>query len=66
MRIFGASYLPPGEVDAESLMFKDPGGNPIVGFCLLCDKDFYSMEDVEAHNANDLAACAVFQGLKDK
>ena len=65
MRIFGASYLPQGEVDAESMMFKDTDGKPIVGFCLLCDKDFYSMEDVEAHNANDLAACAVFQGLKN-
>ena len=66
MRIFGASRLPLGEVDAESMMFKDADGKPIVGFCLLCNKDFYSMDDVEAHNANDLAACAVFQGLKNK
>jgi hypothetical protein len=66
MRIFRASYLPQGEVDAENVMFKDTDGKPIVGFCLLCDKDFYSMDDVEAHNANDLAACAVFQCLKNK
>jgi hypothetical protein len=64
MAILGAS-LPQGEADAESMMFKDTNGKPIVGFCLLCDKDFYSMDDVEAHNANDLAACAVFQGFRN-
>jgi len=65
MAIFGASYPPQGEIDAESMMFKDTDGKAIVGFCLLCDKDFYSMEDVEAHNANNLSACAVFQGFKN-
>lgn len=63
LRLLGASYLPQGEVDADSMM--DTVGKPIVGFCLLCDRDFYSLEEVEAHNANDLAACAVFQGSKN-
>ena len=31
--------------------------DPIVGFCLWCDKDFYSMEEVEAHNADNMKAC---------
>jgi hypothetical protein len=47
-------------------MFTDKDGNHIVGFCLWCDKDFYSMADVEDHNANDMANCLVSQELKDE
>jgi hypothetical protein len=50
----------------ESSMFKDNDGNPIVGFCLWCNQNFYSMEEVEAHNAENSKACPVFQELKDK
>jgi hypothetical protein len=64
----------PGQVPApqltadteESFMFKDEDGNHIVGFCLWCNKDFYSMDEVEAHNANGMAACAVSQELKEE
>jgi hypothetical protein len=50
--------------DTEATVFTDDEGNPIVGFCLWCDKDFYSVEEAEAHNANDSAACPVFQEMK--
>jgi hypothetical protein len=48
----------------ESWMFKDQDGNPIIGFCLWCNRNYYSMEEVEAHNADDMANCPVFQLLK--
>jgi hypothetical protein len=53
----------PGE---ESSMFQDEAGNHIVGFCLWCDKNFYSMEEHEAHTADMMANCPVFQELKDE
>lgn len=64
MNTFGTSDLLPGEGDHVSTVFKDD--DPSVGFCLWCGKDFYSMGEVEAHNANDSAACVVFQELKER
>ena len=52
--------------DDESSMFKDIDGNPIVGFCLWCNCNFYSHEEHEAHTADIMAACPVFQQLKDQ
>jgi hypothetical protein len=37
--------------------------DPIVGFCLWRDKDFCSMEEVEAHNADNMKACPVHEEL---
>jgi len=54
------------EGDERSLMFTDADGKPTVGFCLWCGADFYSFEDHEAHVADDMAACAVFQKMKDE
>ena len=59
----GLAAPPQAEPDAERGVFRDKDGNPIVGFCLWCDKDFYSMEEVEAHNADDMKACPVHQEL---
>jgi hypothetical protein len=28
----------------KATMFKDPDGNPIIGFCLWCGCDFYTMD----------------------
>jgi len=47
-------------------MFKDGDGKPTVGFCLWCNKNFYSSEEVAEHNADHLAKCPVFQQLKDE
>jgi hypothetical protein len=44
-------------------MFADSDGKSTVGFCLWCNRDFHSMEQVGAHNADDMAACPVFQEL---
>jgi hypothetical protein len=51
------------EPGAERGVFRDKDGKQIVGFCLWCDKDFYSMEEVEAHNADNMKACPVHEEL---
>ena len=48
----------------DDTMFHDAAGNPIMGFCLWCNRDFCSMEEHEAHVENDMAKCRVFQELK--
>ena len=52
--------LQPSADTEESSMFEDEAGNHIVGFCLWCDKNFYSMEEHEAHTADEMAACPAF------
>jgi hypothetical protein len=66
MRMFVGNDLPCSERPVDRDMLKDSDGKPIVGFCLWCDTNFYSMEEMDAHNANDSAACAVFQELKER
>ena len=61
MGILGTSDRPDEESASEPFMFHDKEGNPIIGFCLWCNKDFYSMEEVEDHNADDLKACPQMQ-----
>jgi len=59
-----ASTVPrQSEPGAERGVFRDRDGNPIVGFCLWCDKDFYSLEEVEAYNADNMKACPVHEEL---
>jgi len=60
-----AVEVPKGESE-ESSMFRDAEGNHIVGFCLWCNKNFYSMEESEKHTANEMANCPAFQELKDQ
>jgi hypothetical protein len=60
----GEAVAPPNAGPEQSSMFRDAEGNRTVGFCLWCGKDFYSMEEVETHNADDMAACEAFQQLK--
>ena len=62
----GQAIEPPAAEAEESSMFKGEDGNQTVGFCLWCNKNFYSMEDVEAHNADSMSACEVSQALKDE
>jgi hypothetical protein len=59
-----AHDLPHTENAAEGTMFIDRDGKPIIGFCLWCDIDFYSMSEVEAHNLDELMACPVYQEFK--
>jgi hypothetical protein len=64
--INSANHPPADEIETESTMFTDKDGKQIVGFCLWCNQDFYSMDDVEAHNTDGMKACAIFQELKDE
>jgi len=51
-------------VGSERGMLHDRDGRPIVGFCLWCGKDFYSIEEAEAHHANNSKRCVAFQRFK--
>lgn len=62
----GYTEEPPAQDAGPSSMFQDEDGNPIVGFCLWCDANFYSNEEWEFHTSNEMANCAVFQQLKDE
>ena len=63
---YDPSYtIEPSTEFEPSSMFTDAEKNHTVGFCLWCGKDFYSMDEVEQHNANDMAECAEFQRGKD-
>jgi hypothetical protein len=54
------------EPEAERSVWRDKDGNPIVGFCVWCNRDFYSMEEVEAHNRDNMKACPVHQELTSR
>jgi hypothetical protein len=45
---------------------QDENGVSIVGFCLWCNIDFYSLTDFELHSANDSANCRPFQDSKQE
>jgi hypothetical protein len=66
MGTLGRSDRPDEECASEAFMFHDEEGNPIIGFCLWCNKDFYSMEEVEDHNTDELKACPVYQQWKEE
>ncbi len=66
MAEMGANNLSVDKVETQSTMFTDEEGKRTIGFCLWCNKDFYSMEEVEAHNEDGMKACQVFQELKDE
>jgi hypothetical protein len=52
--------------DAEPSEWQDKDGNPIVGFCLWCNLDFYTMAEAQSHEANNSAACPEFQKFINK
>ena len=57
MSELAASDTLPADGGAECTGFRDRDGNATVGFCLWCNKDFYSMEEVWVHNDNDMEGC---------
>jgi hypothetical protein len=64
---YDPSYtIEPSPETERSSMFIDSEGNPTVGFCAWCLKNFYSIEEVHQHNDNDMIECAEFQRLKDR
>jgi|SRR6185437_65182 len=46
--------------------FMDADGNRTVGFCLWCGRDFYTIDEHDAHTAANMAACSAFQEFKDQ
>jgi len=58
------SSIPHVSARAGSGLFSDQNGRPIVGFCLWCDKTFYTIDETNAHNASDGKGCPVFNGYK--
>jgi hypothetical protein len=59
MGIFGSHDLLPSEGEPESGIFDDQG-KPIVGFCLLCGKNYYSIKEMEAHHGTGSEACPAY------
>jgi hypothetical protein len=51
---------------AERGVLRDKDGNRIVGFCLWCDEDFYSLAEVDVHNADNMKACPVHEELTNR
>jgi len=49
----------------EGMLFQDRNGVPIVGFCLWCNKDFYSMDEAHEHNTDEGGGCPVLHDLPD-
>jgi hypothetical protein len=56
----------PEEPGAETRVFRGEDGKPIFGFCLWCNQYFYSMSEVEAHNADGMKKCPVYQELSNQ
>jgi hypothetical protein len=40
--------------------FIDKAGSATVGFCLWCNKNFYTSEEISAHNGDDSEGCPEF------
>jgi hypothetical protein len=60
----GTSNMPQAPSEEAGHEWHDQDGKLIVGFCLWCDKDYYTYEEFEAHNANDSAECVPYQQYK--
>jgi hypothetical protein len=60
----GTSNMPHTSCEEVGPQWHDKDGKPIIGFCLWCPRDFYTYEEVQAHNANDMADCIGFQQYK--
>jgi hypothetical protein len=61
MGIFDSADLLPSEGEPESGTFTDQDGRPIVGFCLWCDANYYSVEEMEAHHGNGGEGCPAYR-----
>jgi hypothetical protein len=58
--------MPQAPSEEAGHQWHDQDGTPIVGFCLWCDKNYYTYAEFEAHNANDSAECAPYQAYKEE
>jgi hypothetical protein len=61
----GTDNMPQAPSEEAGREWHDQHGEPIVGFCLLCGKYYYTYDEFEAHNASE-SECAPFRALKEK
>lgn len=62
----GTSNMPQLPTEDETEPWRGMNGEPIIGFCLLCGKDYHTYEEFRAHVENDSAECAPYQDHKAK
>lgn len=62
----GTSNMPQMPSEDERKPWRGKNGEPIIGFCLWCDKDYHTYEEFRAHFENDSAECAPYQEYKAK
>lgn len=46
--------------------FTDEAGRATVGFCLWCNKNFYTSDEISVHNVDGVEACPVFSKFLDE
>lgn len=68
MRAMGydADYTVTVQSEQAAPTFRDAHGNPIVGFCIWCGRDFYTYEEHDAHAWGDTIQCPVFSEYRKK
>jgi hypothetical protein len=59
-----AGTLDDSDTDADPEAWTDKSGNGIVGFCLWCNREFYTIDEVWEHSDDDSAAREPFQQFK--
>jgi hypothetical protein len=60
---FTTSDLLQNEGCSESSMLTEKGGEAAVGFCLWCNRDFYTADEFWEHNGNGVNACPEFRAF---
>jgi hypothetical protein len=63
MRDLGKNDLLQKEGGSDGSMFTDKDGKATVGFCLWCNRDFYTAEEFWEHNGNGANACPEFRAF---
>jgi len=58
--------LIPAEVECERVVATNENGEPSMGFCLWCDRDFYNLDEVWIHNGKGADACQVFRQFMEE
>jgi hypothetical protein len=63
MRDLGKNDLVQNEGGSDASMFTDKDGKATVGFCLWCNRDFYTAEEFWEHNGNGANGCPEFRAF---
>lgn len=65
MGILNSNDLLSSKGHTEGGILHDQDAPPIIGFCLWCERDFYSMEEADSHHADESKVCHGFQKWND-